>query len=248
MQARVMPRGRSKEQPRSRPGANPFPRWRGSWFPVYSWMGLPGRFGALWVAELWFRNSTDEFVVFGFGDLGVILPGGGWVQISPRAAGPYSSGSAQRGAIYVVEKAFAEEVHLALRIADVSRRPISHGTEVPIVRERDWISRPVELLDVPTDFAVRQTLRVYEPDGSNDTAVRVIVYPARENEAIAEAVLEPRGGSRFFEGVHSGTPCLRRDCRLDRGVSADCGTRPAANPDRAVDPRNAVLGVRHDHG
>jgi hypothetical protein len=46
-------------------GSESFPEVERLLVPVHSWMGLPGRFGALWVAELWFRNSTDEFVVFG---------------------------------------------------------------------------------------------------------------------------------------------------------------------------------------
>jgi hypothetical protein len=183
-------------------GSESFPKAERFLVPVLG--GIPGRFGALWVAELWVRNSSDHDLLFGSGNLFTVLPPG-YPQFVYRATGRISK-RAERGAIYVVEKAFADEVHLSLRIADVNRRPVSQGTEVPIVRERDWLSRPVELLDIPTDSAVRQTLRVYETEGTNETAVRVIVYPLRENEPVAEAVLEPRGGVRLFPRFESGAP------------------------------------------
>jgi hypothetical protein len=162
--------------------------------PVVHVSGFPGRFGSLWVAEFWVRNSADVPVVFAAGGPFSNLPSGGLIQIEPRTAQRGTSGG-PRGAIYIVERAYRDEVHLSLRIADVNRRPVSMGTEIPIVREEDWLARPVELLDVPTDFSVRQTLRVYDPDASQQVSVRMTIHPLTENEAIAEAIIEPRDGS-----------------------------------------------------
>lgn len=184
-------------------GSESFPEVEKVLIPVLSRNGFPGRSGSSWVAELWARNSSDHDVLFGSGYLLIVLPPG-YPAIRSRTT-VMANELAERGAIFVLERAFADEVHLSLRIADVSRRPISQGTEVPVVRERDWLSRPIEFLDVPTGFAVRQMLRVYETDGTDETAVRVLVYPIRDNEPIAEAVLEPRGGARYFEG-QTGAP------------------------------------------
>jgi hypothetical protein len=162
--------------------------------PILPPNGLPGRFGAFWVGELWVRNSATVPVVFAHGGPFRNLPDGGLIQIPPEVTERSPTG-ALRGGIYLVEKLHRDEVHLSLRIADVNRRPVSMGTEIPIVREEDWLARPVELLDVPTDFSVRQTLRVYDPDASQQVSVRMTIHPLTENETIAEAVIEPRGGS-----------------------------------------------------
>jgi hypothetical protein len=153
-----------------------------------------GRFGALWGCDMWVRNSADAPVVFSRGNPQISLPGGGLAQLDPHATQHYSG--AARGAIYNVEKAYADQVHLSLRIADQNRRPVNQGTEIPIVRERDWLSKSADLLDIPTDPAVRQTLRVYDPEATGQTSVRVSVYPFyyADVEPLATAELELRGG------------------------------------------------------
>jgi hypothetical protein len=162
--------------------------------PILPPNGQAGRFGSFWFAALWARNSSDVSVVFASGSPFRNLPSGGLVQIAPRSTVRGTAGG-PGGVIYVVERAHRDQVHLSLRIADVNRRPVSMGTEIPIVREEDWLARAVELLDVPTDFSVRQALRVYDPDASQQVSVRMTIHPLTENETIAEAVIEPRGGS-----------------------------------------------------
>jgi hypothetical protein len=49
----------------------------------------------------------------------------------------------------------------SLRVADVSRSATSHGTEIPVVRARDFSSSPIALLGVPSDPRFRITLRIY---------------------------------------------------------------------------------------
>jgi hypothetical protein len=91
---------------------------------------------------------------------------------------------------------------VSLRIADQNRRPVNQGTEIPIVREKDWLAKTVDLLDIPTDPAVRQTLRVYDPEATGIASVRVTVYPFyyADVEPLAEVVIELRGGDRTPEG------------------------------------------------
>jgi hypothetical protein len=153
-----------------------------------------GRFGASWGCEMWVRNSADVPVVFSKGRPHISLPSGGLAQIEAHATQFYYE--APRGAIYNVEKAHADQVHVSLRIADQNRRPVNQGTEIPVVREKDWLSKPVDLLDIPTDPAVRQTLRVYDPEATGMASVRVTVYPFYyvDVEPLAEVVIALRGG------------------------------------------------------
>lgn len=51
-----------------------------------------------------------------------------------------------------------------LRVHDVSRAMLNFGTEIPIVREREFTEgydHPIALLNVPTDPSYRNTLRIY---------------------------------------------------------------------------------------
>jgi hypothetical protein len=155
--------------------------------------GQEGRYGTFWACEMWVRNSADVPVVFSHGPNSG-LPGGGLIQIDPHATQFYSAGL--RGGMYIVEKAYADQVHASVRVADQNRRPVNQGTEIPVVREKDWLSKPVDLLDIPTDPAVRQTLRVYDPEATGMASVRVTVYPFYyvDVEPLAEVVIALRGG------------------------------------------------------
>jgi hypothetical protein len=157
--------------------------------------GQEGRYGTFWACEMWVRNSADVPVVFSHGPNSG-LPGGGLIQIDPHATQFYSAGL--RGGMYIVEKAYADQVHASVRVADQNRRPVNQGTEIPIVRDKDWLSMPLDLLDIPTDPAVRLTLRVYDPDSTHQASVRVSVYPFyfADVQPLAEVVLVLRGGDR----------------------------------------------------
>lgn len=154
--------------------------------------GAPGRFDSLWGCEMWVRNSAEVPVVFSLGRPESPLSGN-LIQIAANTTMlEFGTGGLVSGAIYVVEKAHADKVHVSVRIGDRNRRPLSQGTSVPVIRERAWLRDPVELLDVPTDPAVRATLRVYDLDAMKGS-VRVTIHPLRENETLAEFVLDLKG-------------------------------------------------------
>lgn len=162
--------------------------------PIYPPNGQAGRFGSFWRAEFWVRNSAEVPVVFSSPGPYSFLPSGGLNQIDPLTT-QFATSGGRPGAMYIVERAYADQVHMSLRIADETRRPVSHGTTIPIIRERDWLSGPTELLDVPTDVTVRRTLRVYDPDATNVGTVHVTIYPLLQNLPLAEFDLPLRGGS-----------------------------------------------------
>ena len=55
----------------------------------------------------------------------------------------------------------AEDLSLSLRVYDTSRAAENFGTEIPIVRTRDFRSKPFALTGVPLDPRFRNTLRLY---------------------------------------------------------------------------------------
>jgi hypothetical protein len=66
------------------------------------------------------------------------------------------------------------------RIAASPRSPLYGGTELPIVREREFVRRTIHFPDVPIipfDTTVRTTLRIYGVDAEPGTTVRVQLVP-----------------------------------------------------------------------
>jgi hypothetical protein len=54
------------------------------------------------------------------------------------------------------------DISFELRITDLSRNATSAGTEVPVVRENQFRSSTLRLLDVPSDARFRPALRLFE--------------------------------------------------------------------------------------
>ncbi len=69
-----------------------------------------------------------------------------------------------QGALLLVERQFAPQVAVHLRVQDVSRQAQTWGTEIPAVREGQLFTTPFDLLDVPLAAGFRQTLRIYDVD------------------------------------------------------------------------------------
>jgi hypothetical protein len=54
-----------------------------------------------------------------------------------------------------------ESLAMNLRVFDVTHDAQNFGTEIPIVRERDFVNNKIVLTGVPTDPRFRNTLRIY---------------------------------------------------------------------------------------
>jgi hypothetical protein len=85
-------------------------------------------------------------------------------------------GQSTQGAILRVDPSHAADVSIALRIQDVSRQSETWGTEIPIVRERDLLQRPFQLLDIPLTAGFRGMLRLYDVDARQSSTVRLRFY------------------------------------------------------------------------
>ena len=63
---------------------------------------------------------------------------------------------------FYVPKDLTDNLTMNLRVRDVSRSDLSHGTEIPVVRESDFKTDRIVLLGVPIDNTrFRNTLRIY---------------------------------------------------------------------------------------
>lgn len=67
-----------------------------------------------------------------------------------------------RGTVMFAPRSEAGQLALSLRIRDISREEQGYGTEVPVVREHDFIhGENIHLLDVPLDPRYRVKVRIY---------------------------------------------------------------------------------------
>jgi hypothetical protein len=89
-----------------------------------------------------------------------------------------------------------EHVAMNLRVVDRSRASQSYGTEIPVVRERDFTEgyAVVKLLHVPTDPLFRSTLRIYGTGPAN-----VIVQVATPLLGPITRVLVLTPGANMFQ-------------------------------------------------
>jgi hypothetical protein len=84
---------------------------------------------------------------------------------------------ALHGQILYVGPEGADRLGFGLRFRDLSRQAENWGTEIPVPRETAFHSSAFSLVDVPVTEGFRQTLRVYEIDGTpREASVRVRVF------------------------------------------------------------------------
>jgi hypothetical protein len=138
---------------------------------------VDGSHGSRWETELWLYNGTEEDLSLRYLDWTClhISPCGTGARIGPQSTWRASTahaplvnhpefGPSPPGVLIFYPRAVSDRLHFRLRVRDVSREAESAGTEVPVVRETDFLIGPVHLLDVPTDLRFRTHLRLYGPD------------------------------------------------------------------------------------
>jgi hypothetical protein len=79
------------------------------------------------------------------------------------------------GFLYYLQKGAAEDVGFSLHISDLSRSSQNVGTEVGVVRERDFRTT-VDILNVPIDGRSRATLRLYGTDAQQFSSARIDIF------------------------------------------------------------------------
>lgn len=129
-------------------------------FPVILY--APGAFGSQWRSEATVSNPAPwtvyaEYTLYNIGPCaGPCNP-----PIGPKSLRKFHDGY-PRGTVMRAPRSEAEQLALSLRIRDVSREEQGFGTEIPIVRERDFFhGENIHLLDVPLDPRYRVKVRIY---------------------------------------------------------------------------------------
>lgn len=161
-----------------------------------------GAAGSEWHTELFIdhaRNSTPAFQAYGLRAVCPPAPRqcGERDPLAPlRVPGPEvppirveMTGTPGRFA-YIPERELGSAT-MHLRIRDVTRDAENLGTEIPIVRERDFQERIV-LIGVPTDARFRNHLRIYT-DSNVAWPLRITVEGQQPIEVVAT------GGREIFE-------------------------------------------------
>ncbi len=150
--------------------------------PIFVRDPLPGTFGSSWITDSWITNTGSGAVeVFGVawtcfipecGFLPATVDPG--VTFQPRYL---AEEQGSRGLFLYPNATGAEQLHFALRFRDLSRQSTTWGTELPVVREREFRSGPLSLIDIPRTPGFRQVLRIYDLDGvEREALVRVRTY------------------------------------------------------------------------
>lgn len=135
---------------------------------------VPGAFGSLWTTDVAVHNKSQEGVPIGglyicvFKCSTRVVPPGVTFAMMPQAIAT--------GSFLFIERGKADVLDFALRARDLSRGDESWGTAIPVVRERDFTTGVVNLLDIPTDPRYRLTLRIYSLAPAPHEPVVVRVY------------------------------------------------------------------------
>jgi hypothetical protein len=142
--------------------------------PSFTAREIGGAFGSRWVIEHGIFNGNnvalEPHIDFFHTTSNAPLPIG---TVSPiPTEEPYNRGP---NWMLHVRRPVSDNVRYSLRVRDLSRAEATWGTELPVVRERDFTPR-VQLFDVPLQQRFRQTLRIYAlPEGRlccNELTVR----------------------------------------------------------------------------
>lgn len=158
--------------------------------PITS-VDTPGAFGSLWRTELWCRNDGDEPArVMPLAQSDTAFPPHTDSQLPIFRA---SVGFPPGLFLYYVLRPAGAKLRFNLRTQDVSREAQTWGTEIPVVRENEFLNGALTLVNIPTDSPFRETLRIYALSDSA-TVVHIRVVPLRSATPLAEEDIMLRSG------------------------------------------------------
>ncbi|MEO8217704.1 MAG: hypothetical protein ABI718_11540 [Acidobacteriota bacterium] len=174
-------------------GPGPFVDTERLLLPLLIGATIPGSFGSIWTTELVTRNTASVPI---------------WIgpepsQMSPLPAPDFTrepettfqigiSPTVFSPAWLYVETGHADDVAVNLRVKDISRQSLTYGTEMPVVREREFRTS-MDLMNIPTDDRFRSTLRIYRQPGPQHELVQVMFYDMDDNRMLAEAAVGVEG-------------------------------------------------------
>jgi hypothetical protein len=157
---------------------------------------VPGAFGTLWSSDFWFSNPTPWPVEL-FNDVTCTYfcppppPGSGYPQFGAGTLGRITPvpAAGTYGLLYYVQKTYANDVSFSLHVRDLSHDTANAGTEIGVVRERDFRGTSFDILNVPIDAVSRAALRVYDVNGFNNISADVTFYSMDSNQLVASTTI-----------------------------------------------------------
>ena len=157
--------------------------------PIYFDGTVPGAYGTQWATDLWIHNggANAVFIADRICPPELVCP-----PVFPLTLGIdpgrslhnprdfFRTTRSNPSLLLYVSKNGAEEVSMSLRVADTSRNALNGGTELPVIRRDELLTRTAQLLNVPLDNRTfRLLLRLYDVTYSEaEFAVRI--HPASE--------------------------------------------------------------------
>jgi hypothetical protein len=132
--------------------------------PVSLRQPVPGAFGSIWATDFWVAAVGGvvhlELTVqcLACAPERVLFNG----TLNDIAIGTFPDESP--GELIWLNRADAANARFSLRVRDLSRESQTWGTEIPVVRESQYRTTSITLLNVPLDSRFRVALRAYDPD------------------------------------------------------------------------------------
>lgn len=158
--------------------------------PIYVEGVVPGANGTQWATDFWLRNNGTTNVTLAPWDcadnvtcpavfpLTLVLERGRSIHNPELLSTGGRSNPSQL--LYISDDT---NVSMSLRVADISRNTLNGGTDLPVVRERDVLTKSAQLFNVPLDAQkFRVLLRIYELAYTSAEFV-VRIYPHDDDSA-----------------------------------------------------------------
>ncbi len=171
----------------------------------------PGAYGSVWTSDFWVFADSDATAIFADSTGCNLFPG--WPPGKPceqtwtvpphfQNHGDFQGGlpGDPPGLLLYLGKQSSSSTRFNLRIQDTSRQAETWGTELPVVRETEFRSDRIELLNVPLDDRFRQTLRVYDPDVHDQAVFRVTFFDMVTNVKLVETMINAQTGKTYVRG------------------------------------------------
>jgi hypothetical protein len=130
------------------------------------WFSGPGSFGSNWTTELatYSEGRVDA-----------------WRPLSAPATARLG------GVLFFPSRGSSANLHFGLLVRDTTRQAEGWGSEIPVIRESEFRTGNIELLNVPVYSRFRQTLRIYNVD-SVAGGVVVGIYTMNGRELVLTTV------------------------------------------------------------
>jgi hypothetical protein len=138
--------------------------------PYHENQPAPGANGSRWVTELWTRNDAPTAVLF-IASEECRVPGcfpsalPPKTTLSPLTVEAWGPVQGHEGTLFYVGRDRADHVRFSQHVRDLSRASSNAGTEIPVVRERNFLHHVTSIMHVPVTGDFRVMLRVYGTSG-----------------------------------------------------------------------------------